>query len=135
MWRLALMNRRLFLIAGLSLAAAGCAATPPPIVAPASFSLGELEPLYAARAERDAIHIRVASNGCTRKEDFAFFIEPKGDATTVAFGRKRLDTCQSFVMGQTELSFTYEELGVAKRTPLFVLNPFYSWTGPVPLTP
>ena len=123
------MHRRLLLIAGLSLLA-GCATAAPPIVAPAGSSLGELEPLYSASAGRAALTIRVASNGCTKKEDFAFFVERKGDALTLAFGRKRLDPCRSFAMGHTDLTFTYAELGVAERTPLFVLNPFYPWTGP-----
>lgn len=123
------MHRRLLLIAGLSLLA-GCATAAPPIVAPAGSSLAELEPLYSASAGRAALTIRVASNGCTTKEDFAFFVEKKGDAVTLAFGRKRLDPCKSFAMGHTDLTFTYAELGVAGRTPLFLLNPLYPWTGP-----
>ncbi|MFD3263059.1 hypothetical protein [Phenylobacterium ferrooxidans] len=123
------MHRRLLLIGALSLLA-GCATAAPPIVAPAGSSLGELEPLYSASAGREALTIRVASNGCTKKEDFAFFVERKGDAVTLAFGRKRLDPCRSFAMGHTDLTFTYAELGVAGRTPLFMLNPFYPWTGP-----
>ena len=123
------MHRRLLLIGALSLLA-GCATAAPPIVAPAGSSLGELEPLYSASAGREALTIRVSSNGCTKKEDFAFYVERKGDAVTLAFGRKRLDLCRSFAMGHTDLTFTYAELGVAGRTPLFVLNPFYPWTGP-----
>ena len=123
------MHRRLLLIGALSLLA-GCATAAPPILAPAGSSLAELEPLYSASAGREALTIRVASNGCTRKEDFAFFVERKGDAVTLAFGRKRLDPCKSFAMGHTDLTFTYGELGVADRSPLFLLNPFYPWTGP-----
>ena len=123
------MHRRLLLIGALSLLA-GCATAAPPIVAPAGSSLAELEPLYSASAGREALTIRVASNGCTRKEDFAFFVEKKGDAVTLAFGRKRLDPCKSFAMGHTDLTFTYAELGGAGRTPIFLLNPFYPWTGP-----
>ena len=123
------MHRRLLLIGALSLLA-GCATAAPPILAPAGSSLAELEPLYSASAGREALTIRVASNGCTRKEDFAFFVGRKGDAVTLAFGRKRLDPCKSFAMGHTDLTFTYGELGVADRSPLFLLNPFYPWTGP-----
>jgi hypothetical protein len=123
------MHRRFVILAGLALLG-GCATAVPPIVAPAASSLGELEPLYSANAGRDAITIRVSSNGCTKKEDFAFFVERKGQAVTLAFGRKKLDPCRSFAMGHADLTFTYAELGVAERTPLFVLNPFYPWTGP-----
>jgi hypothetical protein len=123
------MHRRFVILAGLALLG-GCATAIPPTVAPAASSFGELEPLYSANAGKDAITIRVASNGCTKKEDFAFFVEKKGQATTLAFGRKKLDPCRSFAMGHTDLVFTYAELGVAERTPLFVLNPFSPWTGP-----
>ena len=123
------MDRRLFLLAALALA--GCASLPPPkIVAPAGSALQELEPLYVARAGRDALTIRVSSNGCTAKADFAFYVEPKGDAVTLAFGRKRIDSCRSFAMGHADLTFTWAELGLAPRTPVFLLNPLVAWTGP-----
>lgn len=123
------MNRRLFVLAALALC--GCATTPSPtVVAPAGSALSELEPLYAAVAGRDALTIRVGSNGCTAKADFAFYLERKGAAVTLAFGRKRLDGCRSFAMGSTELTFTWAELGVPPRTPVFLLNPITAWTGP-----
>lgn len=123
------MNRRLLILASAAVLA-GCVTTrPPPIIAPGS-SLAELEPLYAARAGRDAITIRVSSNGCTKKEDFAFFLERKGEALTLAFGRRKLDTCRSFAMGSAEITFTYAELGVGPRATVFILNPFVPWTGP-----
>jgi hypothetical protein len=118
------MNRRLLILASLGMLA-GCAT-----VAPSVSTLGELEPLYSASAGRDGVTIRVSSNGCTKKEDFAFFVERKGGEVTLSFGRKKLDRCQSFAMGHTDLSFSYAELGVEPRTPLFVLNPFVAWTGP-----
>lgn len=123
------MHRRFVILAGLALLA-GCANAPPPIVAPAPSALGELEPLYSASAGANGLTIRVASNGCTKRDDFAFFVERKGDAVTLAFGRKRLDPCKSFAMGHSDLVFTYEDLGVTRETPLFVLNPFYPRTGP-----
>ena len=123
------MNRRLFLVAALALG--GCATTAePPAVAPASAALGELEPLYSAQAGRQALTIRVSSNSCTAKADFAFYVERRGEAVTLAFGRKRIDPCKSFAMGQTELSFSWEELGLAPTTPVFLLNPLTAWTGP-----
>jgi len=125
------MNRRFFVLAALALA--GCAAaTPPPtrIVAPLGAGLSELEPLYQARAERDALTIRVSSNGCTAKADFAFYVERQGEAVTLAFGRKRVDHCRSFVAGHADLSFTWEELGLPAHAPVFLLNPLVSWRGP-----
>lgn len=122
------MNRRLFLLAALALS--GCATATPTILAPAGSALAELEPLYRVEAGREALTISVASSGCTAKADFAFYLERKGEAVTLAFGRKRLDTCQSFAMGRTDLSFTWDELGVAPRTPVFLLNPLFAWTGP-----
>ena len=128
------MNRRLVLLSVLALA--GCASVPPgppvvpPVVAPAAEPLQELEPLYAAVAGRDGLAIQVSSNGCTAKADFAFYLERRGEAVTLSFARRRLDTCKSFAMGKTELVFTWAELGVAPRTPVFLLNPLIAWTGP-----
>lgn len=138
------MNRRLFVLAALALC--GCATArpqavrppptpaparrPAPTPAPAVATLGELEPLYAAQAGRDAITIRVSSNGCTSRGDFAFYVERRGDAVTLAFGRKHVDTCRVSAMGHIDLAFTWAELGLAPRTPVFLLNPVTAWTGP-----
>ena len=53
-----------------------------------------------------------------------------GGATTLAFGRKRIDPCKSFAMGRTDLVFTWAELGVAPRAAVVLLNPLTAWTGP-----
>lgn len=116
------MNRRLLLVAGLSLLVAGCASVPV-ILAPQGSTLAELEPLFLAQADRRGVTIRVASNGCTRKEDFAFFVERKGEATSLAFGRKVVDPCRSFARGSTELTFSYRELGLKDSSAVFLLNP------------
>ena len=127
------MNRRLFVLSALALS--GCATTAP-AVRPAApglrrpAELGELEPLYRADAGREAIVISVASNGCTTKADFTFHVERRDDAVSVAFARKRIDSCKSFAMGRTDLTFTWAELGVAPRTPVFLRNPVMAWTGP-----
>jgi hypothetical protein len=123
------MNRRLFVLTALALG--GCATVnTPPVVAPAPQAFSELEPLYLAQGGREALTIRVSSNGCTAKADFAFYVERRGDAVTLAFGRRRVDPCKSVAMGQTELTFTWEELGLAPRTNVFLLNPLTAWTGP-----
>lgn len=122
------MNRRLFVFAALALA--GCATSAPPRLAPADVALAELEPLYAAQARSEALAIQVASNGCTAKADFAFYVERRGRVVTLAFARKRLDTCKSFAMGKTELTFSWAELGVPRGEQVFLLNPVTAWTGP-----
>lgn len=121
------MDRRLFLLAFAALA--GCATLPPPAPAPTP-PYGELEPVYAARAGREGLTLRVGSNGCTARPDFAFYVEKKGEAVQIAFARRRLDACKSFAMGSTEIAFTWAELGLAPRTPVFLLNPLTAWTGP-----
>jgi hypothetical protein len=114
------MTRRRLILAATALVLAGCATTP--VVAPGP-GPAELEAVHAVTASRAALTVRVASNGCTRREDFAFYVEHKGGATTVAFARKRLDRCRSLAAGYADLVFTLQELGIAPNVPVFVLNP------------
>lgn len=118
------MNRRFLLLAGLVLIG-GCATVPPPILAPAGAPFEELEPLLAARAGAGALTITVSSHGCTTKDDFAVFVERKGSAVQLAFGRKKIDVCKA-APSPVELVFTYAELGVAAPEPVFLLNPLKS---------
>ena len=127
LWRSRGMNRRLFVLSALALS--GCA-TATPVMRPPASGLAELEPLYRADAGREAIVISVSSNGCTAKADFAVHVERSGPMTTLAFGRRRIDTCKSFAMGRTDLTFTWTELGVEPRTAVTLLNPLAAWTGP-----
>ena len=115
-----------------ALALGGCATVggPPVAVAPARGPLAELEPLYSASAGREGLTIRVASSGCTASPDFAFYVERRGEAVTLAFGRKHVDACKPAAKGQTELAFTWEELGIGPRTPVFLLNPVAPSAGP-----
>ncbi len=122
------MDRRLFVLAALALG--GCATgSEAPLVTSRPLSLGELEPLYAARRDREGLRVRVASNGCTAKAGLAFYVERRGDGVALAFGRKHVDACKSSVKGQTELTFTWEELGLAANVPIFLLNPIAPWIG------
>ena len=120
------MNRRLFFLASLALG--GCATMAPTPSGPPP--LAELESLYSAVAGRETLTIRVASNGCTAKPDFSFYVERRGGTVAIAFARKRVDPCKSFAMGKAEIAFTWAELGVEPMAPLFVLNPVTAWTGP-----
>lgn len=124
-----LLDRRFILAAGVALLA-GCATPTPRVIAPPGSALSELEPIYLADAQRDRLTIRVSSNGCTTKGDFAFHLERRGQAVALAFGRRRLDTCRTVAPGHADLSFTWAELGVPPRTPVFLLNPLEPWGGP-----
>lgn len=112
------MDRRVFLLAAMALG--GCATMAPPAAAPAA--LGELEPLYAIETRRDGLAIRVASDGCTARPDFAFYVDRRAGAVSLGFARKHVDVCKT-APGQTEVLFTWAELGLAPRTPVFLLNP------------
>jgi len=123
------MTRRAMLLAGLTLLA-GCSTDGPPTFIVSEAVNPALEPVYSAVAGPDALRIQVASNGCTKREDFAFYVERKGGDVTVSFARKKLDPCRSFAMGKTELAFTWTELGLIQRSEVFLLNPLSPWTGP-----
>jgi hypothetical protein len=112
------MDRRGFVLAALALG--GCATMAPPAAAPGP--LGELEPLYAVESGRQGLTIRVATAGCTARPDFAFYVDRRGGAASVAFARKRVDVCKT-APGQAEVAFTWAEMGLAPRTPVFLLNP------------
>ena len=120
------MNRRRLLFGLSAFAVTSCATRPDllPVAVSPGAGPAELEAIYAVTATRQGLTVRVASNGCTAKPDFAFFVERKGGATTVAFARKRLDTCRTIRAGHADLEFTLQEMGIAADTPVFVLNPF-----------
>jgi hypothetical protein len=89
------------------------AAEPPP---------QELEPIGGVTAGPRGLMVRVTDHGCTTKADFVHYTEPRGEAVTVAFGRRRLDRCGGAAR-EMELVFSYEELGLVKGQPAVVLNP------------
>lgn len=116
------MDRRLFVLSAFALG--GCASLgSPPSGAAAPAALGELEPLYGAEAGRDGLTLRVKSTGCTAKADFTFYVERRGGTVTVAFARRQVETCKGAVAAAAEIAFSWEELGLSPRTPVFLLNP------------
>jgi hypothetical protein len=130
--RVPVMDRRFLLVGAAALAALPRAARAAPVTLWPGAGLEELEPIYAVAATRYGLSIRVASKGCTRKADFAFFVDRKEGSASIAFGRKQLDVCRGGPAGRAELVFTYDELGVAPKSNLFVLNPVVVPEAPPP---
>lgn len=120
------MDRRAFLVAG-ALLLSGCVTRP---AAPPGAGFELLEPVYTVSADDRVLAIRVASNGCTTKEDFAVYVEKTPAGPRVAFGRKRPDSCRSLLRGRVELTFTWEELGLDGKAGVFLANPVAAWMGP-----
>jgi hypothetical protein len=114
------MDRRGFILAALALG--GCATVGQPPASAQPGPLAELEPLYAAQAGREGLTIQVKSAGCTARADFAFYVARRGEAVSIAFGRKQVDVCKAG-SSQVEIAFSWAELGVAPKTPFFLLNP------------
>lgn len=116
-------DRRRLLAAGLFLALGGC-------VGPGGVTLvawpgqeaGELEALKGARAGPAGLALKVLSHGCTTKADFTFYVGQEGRDRTIAFARKRLDVCKA-APNVVEVSFSYEELGLAGAGTVRLLNP------------
>ena len=117
------LDRRGLLAAGLLLALGGCATSRGvTLVLRSGQEAGELEALRGVTAGPEGLALRVASSGCTRKEDFVFYVDRGTAPPTLAFARKRLDACRG-APTETELAFSYDELGVAAQGRLVVLNP------------
>jgi hypothetical protein len=118
-----ILDRRGLLATGLLLALGGCATSRGvTLVMGATGETAELETLKAVVAGPQGLTLRVVAKGCTRKEDFAFYVDHHATQPTVAFARKRIDACHG-VPGEVELAFSYAELGVAGQGRLVVLNP------------
>ena len=117
------LDRRGLLATGLLLVLCGCATSRGvTLVMGATGETAELETLNAVTAGPEGLTLRVASSGCTRKEDFTFYLDRAASPPTVAFARKRVDSCHG-AAGEAVLAFSYAELGVGGQGRLAVLNP------------
>jgi predicted secreted protein len=113
------MTRRFALVAALLLMT-GCASRA--VYSSPDVGMVELEALISAEVRADSLVIRVRSRGCTSKADMAFFVERAGNRAAVAFGRKRLETCQG-QPSPLELVFSYSELGLKPGQSVAIVNP------------
>jgi hypothetical protein len=116
-------DRRRLLTAGLLLALSGCVGRGGvTLVAGGRNAPAELEALSAIEADATGLTLKVASTGCTTREDFTFYVDRSGPQPTVAFARKRLDLCKR-TRTTADVRFSYQELGVPGQGRLAVLNP------------
>ncbi len=83
----------------------------------------ELEPLNSVVATRKGLALRLPAHDCARKADFTWYIERRGEVTTIAFARKRLNPCRRPSGATLDIAYTYSEMGLDADTPLVVLNP------------
>ncbi|MDR7230178.1 hypothetical protein J2X45_001259 [Caulobacter sp. BE264] len=107
-------------LAALSLA--GCATLPTLSTPEPDETWPELEPLLSVTPGREALAIRVRSQGCAAKADFVFRVDRKRGRAVVAFARRRLETCRG-PKGEATLAFSYAELGLSARDRIVVANP------------
>ena len=116
------MNRRDFLLAALALP--GCA-TAPKVVSTGTEVLEELEPLYDVRADRRGLAFRIASGGCATKADIAFYVERRGEGTSLAFAHRPARQCDVSTSDPLALRFSWAELGLPGHRRVILLNASY----------
>ena len=116
-------DRRRLLAAGLLLVLGGCVGRGGVTLVTGGRNISaELETLGAVEADATGLTLRVASTGCTVREDFTFYVDQSGPQPAVAFARKRLDLCKR-AQTTADVRFSYQELGLPGRGRLAVLNP------------
>jgi hypothetical protein len=82
-----------------------------------------IEPIYGISANRQAITIRLASNGCTKKSDLTVAVGKNPPRPMLLIARKHPDPCRSFAAGHAEIVYSYEELGLDPNQPFTLANP------------
>ena len=116
-----MLTRRLLLVGTLALA--GCTSLPRPEPYPATGPYPELEPVRLIRIGPQDLSLEVASRGCGVRPDLTFFVERRGGVATVAFARRRMQTCRDTSEAWVEVVFSRKALGLSADEPVFLLNP------------
>ena len=83
----------------------------------------DLEPIQGAMIDKDALVIRVSSNGCTNAADFAVDSSHRDGAATFTFTRKRPDLCRALMAQGVDLRFPLDAYGVERGAKVRVRNP------------
>ncbi|MDB5460248.1 MAG: hypothetical protein JWO72_1989 [Caulobacteraceae bacterium] len=112
---------RIWLAGMMALAGAGSAA---------AYTVPPIEPIYGVTVGKEAITVRVASNGCTRKSDLTVAVAKNPPRPMVLIARKHPDTCRSVAAGHAEVVYSFEELGLDAGQPFALANPLVGDPGP-----
>ncbi|MBU4435570.1 MAG: hypothetical protein KKC14_14285 [Alphaproteobacteria bacterium] len=88
-----------------------------------NISKSDLEPIQGATIDKDALVIRVSSNGCTNAADFAVDSSHRDGAATFTFTRKRPDLCRALMAEGVDLRFPLDAYGVERGAKVRVRNP------------
>lgn len=86
--------------------------------------LGQMEPVHAAVIAHDQALFRVTSNGCTAKADLTPVVRQTRDEAVITLRRIKEDRCQRPVTDGLEITWTFEEMGLAPGARVSVENPY-----------
>lgn len=87
-------------------------------------SPGEIEPVHAAAIVQDQAVFWVSSNGCTKKADLLPVVRRQGDASVITLRRLKEDRCLEPRDQGVEISWTFQEMGLAPGSRVSVENPY-----------
>ncbi|MGV9008939.1 hypothetical protein [Brevundimonas sp.] len=85
---------------------------------------GQMEPVHAAVIAHDQALFRVTSNGCTAKADLTPVVRQTRNEAVITLRRIKEDRCQQPIADGLEVSWTFEELGLASGARVSVENPY-----------
>ena len=116
------VDRRAFLLAGLSLGA--CATLRTPKVRAAAKPFAELETLYGFQAMRQGLVVRVEADGCTPAEDYVPYVDRSRRPATLSIARRRVRPCPPGAgRGELTVTFPWSGLGLRPDESILLLNP------------
>lgn len=83
-----------------------------------------LEAVYAVEIAKDALVVRVASNGCTRNDSFDVDVDKRDDDFyLVRLDRKKADMCKAYLPDGVNLTFAFQELEIPAGALVQLANP------------
>jgi len=83
----------------------------------------DLETIYGVALEKGELVVRVASNGCTKAEDFKVEANRRDSGAVITLTRERPDLCRALAPEGKEVRFDLDGLGVQSTDKIRVRNP------------